>query len=100
MFCTYLLLSGSQIPERSGLPSGSLGAGAERFGLPSGVRGIFAGGTFAPCACRGTASRRTPLRKKATLIFIFNLPEISADYKLLVALKTLSNGDQYENSNN
>src|SRR5215813_13527529 len=29
-----------QIPERSGFPSGALGAGAERFGFPSRVRGI------------------------------------------------------------
>src|SRR5437016_7477450 len=39
-----------QIPERSGLPSGVLGAGAERFGFPSGVRGIPGVGWRSHCA--------------------------------------------------
>src|ERR1700688_3168823 len=43
---TYLLPLGSQIPDRSGCPSGDRGAGAERFGLPFGKRGIAGGGTF------------------------------------------------------
>src|SRR5690348_2160482 len=46
----YLVPSGSQTPERSGLPSASRGAGAVRFGLPSGVRGSPAVGTFSHCA--------------------------------------------------
>ena len=33
-------LATAQTPEKSGLPSGVLGGGAERFGFPSGVRGI------------------------------------------------------------
>ncbi len=37
---TRYFRSASQSPERSGLPSGSLGAGAERLGLPSGLRGM------------------------------------------------------------
>src|SRR5262245_37491 len=44
---------GFQTPERSGLPSGNRGAGADRFGLPSGVRGIAAGRTFVHCANAG-----------------------------------------------
>src|SRR5438128_98686 len=39
-----------QIPDRSGLPSGALGAGAERFGFPSGVRGIPDVGWRSHCA--------------------------------------------------
>src|SRR5207244_10739740 len=39
-----------QIPERSGLPSGVLGAGAERFGFPSRVRGIPGVGWRSHCA--------------------------------------------------
>src|SRR5712692_9408898 len=35
-----------QIPEKSGLPSGSRGAGALRLGLPSAVRGTSAVGYF------------------------------------------------------
>src|SRR5438552_14266418 len=34
----------SQIPERSGWPSGALGAGASSFALPSGVRGTAVAG--------------------------------------------------------
>src|SRR3989442_1701198 len=40
MFPTYLLLLGSQMPDRSGLPSGNRGAGPKRFGFPSDVGGI------------------------------------------------------------
>src|SRR5262245_3918491 len=43
-------VGGLQMPERSGLPSGSRGAGAERFGLPSAVRGTDEAGTFVHCA--------------------------------------------------
>src|SRR3989475_10748031 len=39
-----------QIPERSGLPSGVLGTGAERFGFPSRVRGIPGVGWRSHCA--------------------------------------------------
>src|SRR5439155_1013431 len=44
------LCSMSQIPERSGLPSGVRGAGAVRFGFPSGIRGTPAVGYFSHCA--------------------------------------------------
>src|SRR5687767_13080415 len=43
----------SHRPERSGLPSGVRGAGADRFGLPSGLRGSPAVGWFNHCAARG-----------------------------------------------
>src|SRR5262245_50609523 len=43
----------SHKPDRSGLPSGVRGAGAERFGLPSGMRGIPAVGWFSHCAAAG-----------------------------------------------
>ena len=46
-----------QSPERSGLPSGARGAGADRFGLPSGVRGIPAVGWFNHWAASGSAQR-------------------------------------------
>src|SRR2546421_11371382 len=48
--CPSYVLSGLQSPDRSGLPSGSRGAGAERFGLASDVGGILAGGTLIHCA--------------------------------------------------
>jgi len=38
------------VPDRSGLPSGNRGKGAERFGSPSGIREMLAGGTFTRCA--------------------------------------------------
>src|SRR5262249_21330973 len=41
---------GFHTPDRSGLPSGSLGAGADRFGLPSGVRGTDERGMLDHCA--------------------------------------------------
>src|SRR6266853_2133929 len=59
-----LLSAATQIPDRSGLPSGIFGAGAERFGFPSGVRGTPGVGDF-HCADAGTkdAKRSTaPLR--------------------------------------
>src|SRR5437016_14042879 len=57
MLTAYLLPLGSQIPDRSGWPSGNRGAGAERFGLPSGARGIAGAGTFTHCACAGAQIR-------------------------------------------
>lgn len=43
-------LASCQMPERSGLPSGVLGTGAERFGFPSLVRGIPGVGKSIHCA--------------------------------------------------
>ena len=40
------------IPEKSGLPSGDRGVGAERLGLPSGVRGTAGVGWSGHCAKR------------------------------------------------
>src|SRR5215471_11257422 len=39
-----------QMPDKSGLPSGCLGAGAVRFGLPSAVRGMPGVGYLIHCA--------------------------------------------------
>src|SRR5262245_40392502 len=39
-------IGGFQTPEKSGLPSGKRGAGADRSGLPSVVRGIALAGTL------------------------------------------------------
>src|SRR5580765_8333648 len=41
---------GFHTPERSGLPSGSRGAGAAMLTLPSGIRGTDERGMFAHCA--------------------------------------------------
>src|ERR1051326_5116226 len=49
-FWVYLPPLGSQMPERSGCPSGKRGAGAERFGLPLAPRGILDSGTLFHCA--------------------------------------------------
>src|ERR1051325_4276206 len=43
-------LPACQMPERSGLPSASRGAGAVRFGFPSFVRGIPSVGHLNHCA--------------------------------------------------
>src|SRR2546428_13314122 len=40
----------SQMPEKSGLPSGVCGVGADKLGLPSGVVGTPAVGYFIHCA--------------------------------------------------
>src|SRR6266436_1086793 len=50
MLSTKLLSAACQIPERSGLPSDALGAGAIRLGLPSGVRGVPGSGRLSHCA--------------------------------------------------
>src|SRR6185503_5450642 len=51
-----LFLSGSQIPEKSGLPSGVLGVGASRFGDPLGNRGTPGVGYSSHWAARGDAT--------------------------------------------
>src|SRR5438105_947815 len=50
-----LPLSASHMPDRSGLPSAVLGAGAPRFGCPLGILGTPAVGYFSHCAPRGAA---------------------------------------------
>src|SRR5436309_13764519 len=52
-------------PERSGLPSGVRGAGADRFALPSGVRGMPGDGCLSHCAASGapSASVATAIRE-------------------------------------
>src|SRR5205085_5264708 len=77
--CTYLLLLGSHTPDRSGLPSGNRGAGAERFGFPSGVRGMLARGTFTHWAWTGAHARARAAMEEAIIFFIFSLPKVAAD---------------------
>src|SRR6266516_3351749 len=62
-FCTYLPL-GSQIPDRSGRPSASRGAGAARFGLPSDVRGIARAGTFSHWAPAGRHIKESTIKPR------------------------------------
>src|SRR5205809_3488515 len=62
-FCTYLPL-GSQIPDRSGRPSASRGAGAARFGLPSDVRGIARAGTFSHWAPAGWHIKESTIKPR------------------------------------
>src|ERR1700688_18202 len=50
MLIRYLSPGTSHIPDRSGLPSGSFGAGADSSALPSFVRGIPGIGCFGHCA--------------------------------------------------
>src|ERR1700736_3113414 len=56
-----------QRPERSGLPSGVLGAGAVRLGLPSAVRGIPGVLRCSHCAGAATGVAHTS-RNRAPLV--------------------------------
>src|SRR5437867_1309797 len=79
-FCGWpsYVFSGLQIPDRSGLPSGNRGAGADRFGAPSVVRGTLAAGTFVHCACRGSHTRtRTVTMKEAIMTFMHSPPNVT-----------------------
>ena len=81
MSTAYLFPLGSQIPDKSGCPSGNRGAGAERFGLPSGARGMAEAGTFTHCAYTGALLRTRITINRAILstflgnnpVFIFSL---------------------------
>src|SRR5690349_9563380 len=55
MFCRYLPSEATQMPERSGRPSGAFGVGAERLGFPSAVLGVPGTGTLIHCADAGAA---------------------------------------------
>src|SRR5580692_4877035 len=55
-----------QIPERSGLPSGALGAGAVRSALPSGKRGVARFRKLIHCAALGPDNRS--IKATATLV--------------------------------
>src|SRR4029453_16222269 len=61
-----LELSVSQMPEKSGFPSGVLGVGADRLGFPSGVLGTFAVGYFNHWATTVAEKPRAKLRTIAT----------------------------------
>src|SRR5262249_49306468 len=56
------------IPDRSGLPSGARGVGADRLGLPSAVRGMFECLTFSHCARAGAAESITTNNKCGVFI--------------------------------
>src|SRR5262249_57770827 len=45
-----------QVPDRSGLPSGARGVGADRLGLPSAVFGMLVCLTFSHCPRAGVAN--------------------------------------------
>src|SRR5678815_933246 len=55
-FLKYFGDIASQVPDRSGWPSGARGAGAVKLGFPSGPRGI-GGGTFTHCAHAGATTK-------------------------------------------
>src|SRR5262245_55261307 len=59
------------IPDRSGLPSGARGTGADRFVLPSADRGTFVCLTFSHCARAGVADRIPT--KSHLVVFIAHL---------------------------
>jgi hypothetical protein len=54
------------MPEKSGLPSGVLGVGADRMGLPSDVLGTFAVGYFNHWATTGAERTSAKLTAIAT----------------------------------
>src|SRR6266436_6417315 len=57
MFCPYTVIGARQMPDRSGLPSGVRGRGAERSALPSGVRGMPGLLKLRHCAGAGAHSK-------------------------------------------
>src|SRR5262249_48177980 len=63
------------IPDRSGLPSGARGTGADRLGLPSAVRGIFACLTFSHWARAGAAHSIPTINQR---IVVIGLPFVYA----------------------
>src|SRR5205814_8840240 len=72
------LSSGAHIPEKSGLPSAVLGAGASRFGVPLVLRGTPALGYFSHCATTDVAiaqhsavpARVTIVRERRVLVLV------------------------------
>src|SRR2546425_6700643 len=56
---SHLPLGVIQIPDKSGLPSAVLGAGAVRLGFPSAVRGVPGVGYDSHCASAGTEQTDT-----------------------------------------
>src|SRR5262245_4508101 len=65
-FARYFWLGECQMPEKSGLPSAVLGAGALRLALPSGRRGVPGVGRFNHCACAAAAPKRITADARAT----------------------------------
>src|SRR5258705_13638328 len=77
-FSRYLVLNPGalQIPEKSGLPSRVLGAGADRSAFPFLVRGIPGAGWLIHCAAAGSVMNASTeiLRKKPTLVRCISPP--------------------------
>jgi hypothetical protein len=71
------------MPDKSGLPSAVLGAGALRFGWPLGVLGIPGVGYFNHWAPKGTASGAhtaiATMKTTTTMRFIILSPELIPD---------------------
>src|SRR5262245_8065415 len=65
------------IPDRSGLPSGTRGAGAAKLGLPSAVRGMFKCLTFSHWA-RAGAAHSIPTSNKRVVFICSPLDHASA----------------------
>src|SRR5262249_5663597 len=59
------------IPDKSGLPSGPRGAGAERFGFPSALRGTFLWVTLSHCARAGAADSIPTNSQYVAFIWLF-----------------------------
>ena len=79
-FARYFWLGACQMPEKSGLPSAVLGAGAFRFALPSGRRGIPGVGRFNHCACAVAAATRITPDARVTR---------SANFTVVLLIRTL-----------
>src|SRR5262245_644477 len=61
-------LTGSQMPEKSGLPSAALGVGAFKSGAPAGVRGTPEVGYFSHCADRSWPLAKTTARTRQRVL--------------------------------
>src|SRR5438445_841474 len=72
-----LVVSGSHIPERSGLPSAALGVGAFRFGRPLGSFGTPAVGYCSHCAESGVDLAPARAAANKTMTMERNRPGVS-----------------------
>src|ERR1700723_2674604 len=84
MLARYFAALGSQIPERSGLPSAVRGGGAPGFILPSGTRGTLGVLTFghwanAGRAAPGSASETKNKARQPSLIWLHSISRSAAE---------------------